>query len=108
MPDGDAKWAHQHLGAAQQQQGDLVGSIVSFQRAVRLGQKDETSWLELAVSYDLQGKYASALKVLTRVLALRPAHTFALTMKGRLHLHLHEEAEAIASCPRPPGAVKRP
>ena len=36
VSDADEKWLHQHLGSAQQKLGDLVGSIVSLQRAVRL------------------------------------------------------------------------
>ena len=92
------KWAWQRLGVAQQKENDLADSIVSMQRAVRCDQDDATSWQELANSYNLQGKYACATKVLARILAMPNGtkNLSAIHLKGQLHLLLAETDEAVA------------
>eukprot|EP01043_Picozoa_sp_COSAG02_P022147 COSAG02_NODE_1142_length_14267_cov_4.941700_12_plen_1604_part_00 len=91
------KWAWQRLGVAQQKAGDLANSIVSMQRAVRCDQDDASSWQELANSYNSQGKYACATKVLARILDMPGGkeNSSAAYLKGRLHLLLAEVDEAV-------------
>ena len=92
---GSHKWALQRLGVAQQG-NDLPLSIASLQRAVRCDPDDMSSWQELAQSYSLQGKYACATKVLSRILSSTNNSCVAATyQKGRLHLLLGDIDEAI-------------
>ncbi|WP_017720115.1 CHAT domain-containing protein [Kamptonema formosum] len=95
----DAKeWFYR--GVRQYMQGDLLGAIAGWDRAIALKPDSHKVWLNRGLALYKLGRYAEAIASLDRALAIAPDSQKAWQSRGEALNKAGRYEEAIASCQR--------
>jgi tetratricopeptide (TPR) repeat protein len=97
--DLNPDWAEGYhwLGVAQEQKGELLDAVASFEQAIRLAPGDTRPLISLGVCLTRLGKFEAAIRQLRRAMELKPHYGEA---SGRLFLAdaLRRNREIEAAC----------
>jgi tetratricopeptide (TPR) repeat protein len=86
--------AHNNLGSALLEAGDLDGSLRELREALRLDQNNDDAWNNLGVIYGKTGRYRDAVEAYQLALAANPLHVKARLNLGMAYIGLNDMPNA--------------